>query len=559
MNQVPHGCTIRARFDAETDTFLRQLSLQIATNVSQFVAQEHAPGSYGVRKPFHVTILELSPMLSVPYVMAKVNEIAYKTARLVGKVLPLCQVCDNGEVRIKIDCTEIVALGAELCKNLPGSNGWSSQSNDTLFVSIGMFHGVHRVDFETWLNNELSTNNKELFPTFFADFLAFSDEWQFAAHANNQTVALGGGFGSVLSTAAASHTAVLPNVKVADGLDDLALTPDMEGLLNSFTLSADEAAMANVDEDEDAVLAAAAQEAEDGDLDGANDARTSEAPYQPTIAPAGGSVWGSVNAAHGKIAPPKQIIAMSDSANRSGSMTKCNVAPVVAAKRSGGTVRVVASAKLSVASTKAAEKPKEESTTKSEAGSADVDHSHGLPSNKSVPDWQCPSCKVSVFARKMQCYKCKTAKPSVATSASSAVALATNYVASATPVTDNRGPTGVVAAAGTARVAVAPGGGTHLYPRKPKDGDVRDGDWICSGCKGHNFASKIACFTCRSARPPGYVIDTPDATAGDVKADRKPGDWTCPKCNENVFAKRNRCYKCSTSKPKSVSGDATHA
>ena len=83
---------------------------------------------------------------------------------------------------------------------------------------------------------------------------------------------------------------------------------------------------------------------------------------------------------------------------------------------------------------------------------------------------------------------------------------------------------------------------------------MREGDWICSGCKGHNFASKIACFTCRTPRPPGYVLEPPDAANGDgPKADRKPGDWTCPKCSENVFAKRNRCYKCSTSKPKTMS------
>ena len=110
-----------------------------------------------------------------------------------------------------------------------------------------------------------------------------------------------------------------------------------------------------------------------------------------------------------------------------------------------------------------------------------------------------------------------------------------------------------------------------ITPLKPK-GDVREGDWICTACNGHNFSNKLACFTCHKARVGGeatiggakegvalvasddennvkQAVTTPTSgSSGVIMA----GDWECPKCKENVFAKRNRCYKCSTCKPKSL-------
>lgn len=110
-----------------------------------------------------------------------------------------------------------------------------------------------------------------------------------------------------------------------------------------------------------------------------------------------------------------------------------------------------------------------------------------------------------------------------------------------------------------------------VTPLKPK-GDVREGDWICTACNGHNFSNKLACFTCHRARVGGettiggskegttvaayddennmkQAVTTPSSgSSGIIMA----GDWECPKCKENVFAKRNRCYKCSTCKPKSL-------
>ena len=151
--------------------------------------------------------------------------------------------------------------------------------------------------------------------------------------------------------------------------------------------------------------------------------------------------------------------------------------------------------------------------------------------------WVCPMCKVENYPRRSVCFKCHTFKP------------------------DQLGM-------------------VHFHPRKPiitptkPEGDVREGDWICASCNGHNFASKIACFTCRASRPAGSEGagapasgaegaegaeggaeegSKPAAAASAARPNSvKPGDWTCPKCKENVFAHRSRCYKCTTLKPSFV-------
>lgn len=131
-------------------------------------------------------------------------------------------------------------------------------------------------------------------------------------------------------------------------------------------------------------------------------------------------------------------------------------------------------------------------------------------------DWICPVCKVLVFSYRPDCFKCHTLRP-----------VDSSY---------------------------------QLVPRQPPktnskpEGDVRDGDWLCLSCQGHNFASKLACFTCRSPRPPvassgEKAGDDTSIVDGNATTKVMPGDWQCPTCLENVFAKRFRCYKCSTQRP----------
>lgn len=114
--------------------------------------------------------------------------------------------------------------------------------------------------------------------------------------------------------------------------------------------------------------------------------------------------------------------------------------------------------------------------------------------------------------------------------------------------------------------AIQPDSDHQVLPRQPPrtadrpEGDLREGDWLCPGCQGHNFSNKIACFTCRMPRTPSSLsayasssnIVPRENVAGKVTRAPAvmPGDWTCPTCNENVFKKRHRCYKCSTSKPR---------
>jgi hypothetical protein len=527
---VPHQCSIRCCFDKATESFLKQLSIQIQTNVSQFVAQEYSDvNGLTAHKPFHVTILDVSPMLNVPYVFGTVNEIASRTSQLSGKILPFCQVCENGEVRLKVDCQDIVNLGHELLLSLLGSNNWYSQNNESLFVTLGHFHGPHRVDFENWLNKELSSNDS-LFPNFYSEYLSFSDEWLYVAHAQQQNIPLSGAVsGEALSTNAASaSTAPLSAVAGLAGLETMTGNRDIEGYVDSLTLSAEEEASANVATKEHDVgnkhkKHARGQkrekqhhqkyeqnkEIEEEEEEEIVPVTVREGPYKATTAPDGGSVWGSMSSSsfNGKVAPPSAILAMRERSNK----TSGNNASTASAKKNLSNTKNTPSAKS------AAHKPRDGNNSK----------------HPSSGDWTCPKCEVVMYGRRAMCFKCKTDKP---TDATPPVSTTNQSIRGAT-----KGESGNTSTTGS----------SHLYPRKPKDGDVRDGDWTCSSCKGHNFASKIACFTCRTPRPAGYVIDTAP-TGDESKVDHKPGDWTCPKCNENVFAKRNRCYKCSTSKPKAV-------
>ena len=114
--------------------------------------------------------------------------------------------------------------------------------------------------------------------------------------------------------------------------------------------------------------------------------------------------------------------------------------------------------------------------------------------------------------------------------------------------------------------AIQPDSDHQVLPRQPPrtadrpEGDLREGDWLCPGCQGHNFSNKIACFTCRMPRTPSSlsayasssgILPRENVAGKNNRAPSvMPGDWTCPTCNENVFKKRHRCYKCSTSKPR---------
>eukprot|EP00658_Telonema_sp_P-2_P067879 TRINITY_DN5681_c0_g1_i1.p1 TRINITY_DN5681_c0_g1~~TRINITY_DN5681_c0_g1_i1.p1 ORF type:complete len:380 (+),score=20.53 TRINITY_DN5681_c0_g1_i1:125-1264(+) len=116
-------------------------------------------------------------------------------------------------------------------------------------------------------------------------------------------------------------------------------------------------------------------------------------------------------------------------------------------------------------------------------------------------DWNCPSCKYSVFASRAACPRCGT--------------------------------------------------------QNPNPQDSRPGDWKCPQCWTKVFASKSNCFRCGCHKPadgdqtrpdPGRAAPVGGASLGTTR----PGDWTCPSCSSNVFASRTACYKCNAAKPPGV-------
>ena len=549
---VPQGSKVMIGFDPAALTFLSELGSQIQSNVGLFVSQSSNSvfGSSANENAFSLSVLEISSSLTTQYVLGALNDVGSRTKRIAGKILPQCRVCENGDVRLKVSSPDVVQLGSELLGSLHGSNNFFSETDDSLFITIGTFRDVaQHIEFQLWLNKELQTN-ASLFPTFYSDYLHLSEEWRSSFGAFRDiapSIPLSG-------SAAATGSGLLNGVLGLDNIDN------MEGLLESFT---------NIDDEgEDATTAGSKIQVGEGNqadtvLGNILDEEVSPAaeevedvhaaapvPRGPTISSVGKHVWGGKQ---GK--PPSAILAMREGAG--------GVAPAprpVLAKTSPRTVAAVPVAKPAAiapaqAASAAAAPAAAASATTTTAPAATAATGSTSTAEK---NWVCPSCKLMVYGHRVQCFKCKTAKP------------ANPEVSTNQGTQGDRGDRGgdyanrASGAGGSGEPRAARAGTHHIYPRKPKDGDVRDGDWSCEVCKGHNFANKIACFTCRSPRPAGYVIapGSEDGAEGGAEGaapkpvDRKPGDWTCPKCDENVFAKRNRCYKCSTSKPKSMGAGA---
>jgi hypothetical protein len=81
---------------------------------------------------------------------------------------------------------------------------------------------------------------------------------------------------------------------------------------------------------------------------------------------------------------------------------------------------------------------------------------------KKPGDWTYYSCKSMNFASRKECYNCNRVKNLPTTPVQTVV------VQSVTPVS--------------------------VHTLNP----VKNGDWICSGCKTHNFANRTQCFGCKS-------------------------------------------------------------
>ncbi|EGF78469.1 hypothetical protein BATDEDRAFT_26515 [Batrachochytrium dendrobatidis JAM81] len=127
------------------------------------------------------------------------------------------------------------------------------------------------------------------------------------------------------------------------------------------------------------------------------------------------------------------------------------------------------------------------------------------------------------------------------------------------------------------------GNGVQYGQQPHRNNDVRPGDWNCSECNSHNFASRTACFRCKAVKPgggasgyggnesattqPNYYnnqyqdqhdqhrhphqhrhsnmhqhkpYDRQHPTKGRMLA----GDWICQMCQKHNFASRQQCFQC---------------
>lgn len=72
--------------------------------------------------------------------------------------------------------------------------------------------------------------------------------------------------------------------------------------------------------------------------------------------------------------------------------------------------------------------------------------------------------------------------------------------------------------------------------------EMREGDWVCTSCNNHNFASRQSCNRCHGpkAPPPGDNV--------------RPGDWLCPSCGNHNYARKVNCNRCQAPKPGGMGG-----
>jgi hypothetical protein len=161
------------------------------------------------------------------------------------------------------------------------------------------------------------------------------------------------------------------------------------------------------------------------------------------------------------------------------------------------------------------------------------------PGPRRPGDWTCVGCAAHNFASRSVCFKCKNGKPIGVPSGGSR--------------RDGEFGGKPVSFPGS---EPSPGAGAQ-----PVGGSFRPGDWICAGCRAHNFASRGNCFKCKQRKAgavsePSAGTEPPAPQAGgggslQTASDNfRSGDWLCQNCRAHNFASRGSCFKCS-SKPSS--------
>jgi len=94
---------------------------------------------------------------------------------------------------------------------------------------------------------------------------------------------------------------------------------------------------------------------------------------------------------------------------------------------------------------------------------------------------------------------------------------------------------------------------------------AREGDWICTSCRNHNYASRTVCniASCGQPKPAVGALDATihSSVAVNQPSGRRgdPANWFCPMCNNENFPSRSHCNKKECNFPRFQNGSAPPA
>lgn len=154
-------------------------------------------------------------------------------------------------------------------------------------------------------------------------------------------------------------------------------------------------------------------------------------------------------------------------------------------------------------------------------------------------DWICRVCKTHNYARNMSCHRCQAprqdgkggGKGMGVMDGSGGLTLPNGLIIYANGVIG-----GSLGGAPQQQMGGPPMGAPMGQPmgKGGKEFTMKEGDWICSMCNNHNFATRASCNKCGDLRP-GYA----------------QGDWICRACKNHNFAGGDACDKCGNRKESS--------
>lgn len=100
------------------------------------------------------------------------------------------------------------------------------------------------------------------------------------------------------------------------------------------------------------------------------------------------------------------------------------------------------------------------------------------------------------------------------------------------------------------------GGGSDMSPYTIAKNEILAGDWYCNAinCGAHNYASRPSCYRCGNVKNEycNYIGSMMDATAcmydNSALPGWKSGDWVCNRlgCGGHNYASKMECFKCRT-------------